>query len=36
MSDYKWNGGSSFNGKEWDSSLPSDAAVSRKISDFSD
>lgn len=28
MSDFKWNGGSSFNGKEWNDSLPTDGAVS--------
>lgn len=28
MSDFKWNGGSSYNGKEWDNSLPTDTAVS--------
>lgn len=27
MSDFKWNGGSSHNGKEWDYSLPTDSAV---------
>lgn len=30
MSEFKWNGGSSYNGKEWDISLPTDSAVSRK------
>lgn len=30
MSDFKWNGGSSHNGKEWDYSLPTDSAV-RKL-----
>lgn len=28
MSEFKWNGGGSHNGKEWDSSLPTDSAVS--------
>lgn len=28
MSDFKWNGGSSYNGKDWDYSLPTDSAVS--------
>lgn len=27
MSEFKWNGGSSFNGKEWDDSLPTDCAI---------
>ncbi|XP_012253137.2 transmembrane protein 209 [Athalia rosae] len=27
MSDFKWNGGSSYNGKEWDNSLPTDTAI---------
>lgn len=27
MSDFKWNGGSSHGGKEWDYSLPTDSAV---------
>lgn len=27
MSEYKWNGGSTYNGKDWDISLPSDAAI---------
>lgn len=27
MSEFKWNGGSSYNGKEWDESLPTDSAV---------
>lgn len=27
MSDFKWNGGSRHNGKEWDPSLPTDSAV---------
>lgn len=31
MSDFKWNGGSSFNGKEWDYSLPTDSAVKKII-----
>lgn len=30
MSEFKWNGGSSFNGKEWDNSLPTDSAVRNK------
>lgn len=30
MSDFKWNGGSSHNGKEWDDSLPTDSAVNFK------
>lgn len=28
MSEFKWNGVSSYNGKEWDDSLPTDCAVS--------
>jgi len=28
MSEFKWNSGGSHNGKEWDSSLPTDSAVS--------
>lgn len=28
MSDFKWNGGSTYNGKDWDYSLPTDSAVS--------
>lgn len=28
MSEFKWNGGGSHNGKEWDTSLPTDSAVS--------
>ncbi|XP_029039621.1 transmembrane protein 209 [Osmia bicornis bicornis] len=27
MSEFKWNGGGSYNGKEWDSSLPTDSAI---------
>lgn len=27
MSEFKWNGGGSHNGKEWDSSLPTDTAI---------
>lgn len=27
MSEFKWNSGGSHNGKEWDSSLPTDTAV---------
>lgn len=27
MSEFKWNSGGSYNGKEWDSSLPTDSAV---------
>ncbi|XP_032674619.1 transmembrane protein 209 isoform X2 [Odontomachus brunneus] len=27
MSEFKWNGGGSHNGKEWDSSLPTDSAI---------
>lgn len=27
MSDFKWNSGGNFNGKDWDSSLPTDSAV---------
>ncbi|XP_015588188.1 transmembrane protein 209 isoform X2 [Cephus cinctus] len=27
MSEFKWNGGGSYNGKEWDSSLPTDTAI---------
>ncbi|CAH0550513.1 unnamed protein product [Brassicogethes aeneus] len=27
MSEFKWNGGSSYNGKEWDDSLPTDCAI---------
>ncbi|RZB39699.1 transmembrane protein 209 [Asbolus verrucosus] len=27
MSEFKWNGGSSYNGKEWDESLPTDSAI---------
>ncbi|XP_018573554.1 transmembrane protein 209 [Anoplophora glabripennis] len=27
MSEFKWNGGSSYNGKDWDDSLPTDCAV---------
>ena len=27
MSEFKWNGGGSYNGKEWDTSLPTDTAV---------
>lgn len=30
MSEFKWNSGGSHNGKEWDSSLPTDSAVSVK------
>lgn len=32
MSDFKWNGGSSYNGKEWDYSLPTDSAVKKRFS----
>lgn len=28
MSEFKWNGGSNYKGKEWDDSLPTDCAVS--------
>lgn len=28
MSEFKWNGGSSYNGRDWDDSLPTDCAVS--------
>lgn len=31
MSEFKWNSGGSHNGKEWDSSLPTDSAVYRSI-----
>lgn len=31
MSEYRWNGGSSYNGKEWDESLPTDSAVKQRI-----
>ncbi|KAI4466723.1 hypothetical protein MML48_2g00003042 [Holotrichia oblita] len=27
MSEFRWNSGSSFNGKEWDNSLPTDSAI---------
>ncbi|ENN71498.1 hypothetical protein YQE_11792, partial [Dendroctonus ponderosae] len=27
MSEFKWNGGSKFNGKEWDESLPTDCTI---------
>ncbi|KAG5891421.1 hypothetical protein JTB14_031487 [Gonioctena quinquepunctata] len=27
ISEFKWNGGSSYNGKEWDVSLPTDCAI---------
>ncbi|KAJ8972246.1 hypothetical protein NQ317_011071 [Molorchus minor] len=27
MSEFRWNGGSSYNGKEWDDSLPTDCAI---------
>ncbi|XP_012272889.1 transmembrane protein 209 isoform X2 [Orussus abietinus] len=27
MSEFKWNSGGSYNGKEWDSSLPTDTAI---------
>ena len=27
MSEFKWNSGGSYNGKEWDTSLPTDTAV---------
>ncbi|XP_022910127.2 transmembrane protein 209 isoform X2 [Onthophagus taurus] len=27
MSDFKWNSGSNFNGKEWDNNLPTDCAI---------
>lgn len=27
MSEFKWNGGGSYNGKEWDCSLPTDTAI---------
>ncbi|XP_066582864.1 transmembrane protein 209 isoform X2 [Prorops nasuta] len=27
MSEFKWNSGGSYNGKEWDSSLPTDSAI---------
>lgn len=29
MSNYCWNGGGSFHGKEWEDHLPTDAAVSK-------
>lgn len=29
MSEFKWNGGSSYKGKDWDDSLPTDCAVSK-------
>lgn len=28
MSEFKWNGGSNYKGKDWDESLPTDCAVS--------
>lgn len=28
MSDFKWNGGGNYNGKEWNYSLPTDSTVS--------
>lgn len=28
MSEFKWNSGSSYKGKDWDDSLPTDCAVS--------
>lgn len=28
MSEFKWNGGGSFKGKDWDDSLPADSVVS--------
>lgn len=31
MSEFKWNGGSSYKGKEWDDSLPTDCSVSKII-----
>lgn len=31
MSEFKWNGGSCYNGKDWDESLPSDSAVIYEI-----
>ena len=31
MSEFKWNSGGSHNGKEWDSSLPTDTAVLYKV-----
>lgn len=34
MSEFKWNGGGSHNSKEWDSSLPTDSAVSVKLNFF--
>lgn len=27
MSEFKWNGGGSFNGKDWDHNLPTDSSV---------
>lgn len=32
MSEFKWNSGGSYNGKEWDDSLVNDSEVSRKTS----
>jgi len=31
ISDFRWNSGSSFNGKAWDETLPSDAQVRIQI-----
>lgn len=31
MSEFKWNGGGFYNGKEWDPSLPTDTAVSNFV-----
>lgn len=31
MSEYKWNSGGTWNGKEWGDHLPTDAAVSMGI-----
>ncbi|XP_044735297.1 transmembrane protein 209-like [Chrysoperla carnea] len=27
MSEYRWNSGSTFNGKQWEDHLPTDAAI---------
>lgn len=31
MSEFKWNGGGKYKGKDWDDSLPTDCAVRQKL-----
>ena len=31
MSEFRWNGGGSFNGRPWDENLPTDAMVTNNV-----